>query len=111
MRWKLTYIQFQAVAVIFRTLLKGIELSESSPLLLLYKKITTESLVKVETKHLEMKHFRKKEGAIKLTEIQAITFYILMSEVLINGQIKDNTSLEYAVAAQLCRDIRQKLLT
>lgn len=111
MKWKLTFNQYQAVLVVIRTLLKGIERSESSPLIVLYNKIITETLVKVETKHLEMKHYQKKEGVLKLTEIQAITFYVLMSEVLNNGRMPDNTSLECIMSKEICRDIHQKLLT
>ena len=112
MKWKLTYIQYRAVLLVIKALNQGFKESlELLPLAILYKKIIIETLVKVETKFFEMNQYQKKDGVLKLTEIQAITFYVLISEVLNDGLIKDDTSLEYIMSTGICRDIHQKLLT
>jgi hypothetical protein len=111
MKWKLTRNQYHAILVVLDNLLKGVQNSPLSSFKVLYESILSEANLKAGIGFFKLKQSDKKDEMFRLTKIQTVTFWILMSDILASGKMKDNTSLEFAVATQLCRDIHQKILT
>lgn len=112
MKWKLTLIQYQAITDVLSAFVLSMHaIKYLPPTYQLYGEILAQAKSSTQIAMIKLKAKNKKDGWFRLTQIEALTFWIVMSDAVENARQIEIESLEFNVSTEICRDIHQKLLT
>lgn len=112
MKWELTLSQHEALLNVITTFVLSMKsMTNLPPTYLLYWEIMVEAKDNIEINLIKLRAKNKGSGRFRLSRIQSMTFWIIMSEATEIAKREELQSLEFIMSTEICRDIHQKLLT